>query len=191
MKKKHFLQMALFLLVISSFFVVGNVCRAEKAAAVIPGNAFIAKGTVLNFELMTEISSKTSKAGDSVQIKLLKDLSIDNTILIPKDTLLTGTLKKAQASKLAGQGAVIRILLDNYTLPNGITVILNKEEIKFKGDRSYTGLASNILLPFSGIFFKGKQVNCPAGMNFEYTVKNDIDLGISLDRLNDAAKVHM
>lgn len=188
MKKRFFLLMFTVLFVMGSFFIVESPCYAEAQDEVVPGNAFIAKGTVFHFELMTALDSKTSKVGDPVEMKLLNDIVVDNVVVIPAQTVLTGKLKKVQASKLAGQGAVIRALLNDYILPNGSALVLNKKDVKFKGDRSYTGIASSVLLPFSGLFFKGKQVKCPEGMNFEYTLEDDIDLGIRSNRLAQAMK---
>lgn len=165
-----------------------SACHAETAP-VLQDNAYIPKDTVLNLVLLDPLDSRTNHVNDTVHLRLSEDLTVDNVVIIPKHTILTGTLKKVQKGKFASQSAVIRVKLDDYILPNHRPLPFDQKDIKFKGDLNYTATASSLLVPFSGLFFKGKEIHCPEGTKITYKFKTDLDLGIKKDELALAMKL--
>lgn len=107
--------------------------------------------------------------------------------------MLAGTLKKVQKGRLLSQRGVIRMQLRDYFLPNGYLVKLGGEEIKFSGDMNYTSMAAGVAVPFAGLGFKGKQVNCQPGMKFKYKLVHDAVCGALLsngDLIEKAKNLH-
>ena len=144
------------------------------AAAAQPGTGIvIPKATVLQLELLNFLESKRNQVGDSVSVKLLEAVSVDGAVIIPRGTVLEGTLKKVQKGQLLSQKGVIRMRLKDYYLPNGYLVRLHEEELKFSGDMNYTSLAAGVVVPFAGAAFKGKNVSCQPGMRFKYKLQHD------------------
>lgn len=155
---------------------------AVASEKVQPGNSFIPKNTELKFELLTDLDSTQNKVGDTVQVRLLNDVfTSGGNLLLSADTELSGVLKKVQPGNYAAQSAVIRITLDDYMTNAGILLKLGRQDIKFKGDYNYTSAAAGIIIPFSGMLFKGKEVRCPAGTEFTYKLEHDYDLGVTED----------
>ena len=79
---------------------------------------------------------------------------------------------KAHGSRLFGESGIIRIKLDDILLTDGTTLHF-PNDLKLKGGKNYTSLASSIVVPFSGLLLKGREVNCPAGSIIEYVFEND------------------
>ncbi|HJG04104.1 MAG TPA: hypothetical protein K8V99_05930 [Megamonas funiformis] len=87
---------------------------------------------------------------------------------MPKDTKLQGMITKIHGSRLLGESAIIRIKLNNITLADG-SILEFPCDLKLKGGKNYANIASSIIVLFSGLLFKGKEVSCPSGSIIEYS----------------------
>lgn len=175
MLKKFFLSV--FIAV--SFFILNlhSVCLAKGIDNVQPGNAYLAENSVLSFKLLNELDSDTTKKHDTVQFAVLKDITVKNTVIIPKNTVLTAVVTKAHGSRLFGESGIIRLRINDYKL-NDTQSLHFKDELKFKGGRNYSGIAASAIVPFSGLLLKGKEVKLPCGTVIEYKLEDNLDLGI-------------
>lgn len=154
--------------ILALLLAVGGQCLAAQ-----PEEGVLPEDTVLHLELRNFLDTKRNKVGDEVDVMLLEPVKLGETVIIPKGTMLAGTLKKVQKGRLLSQRGVIRMQLRDYFLPNGYLVKLGGEEIKFSGDMNYTSMAAGVAVPFAGLGFKGKQVNCQPGMKFKYKLVHD------------------
>lgn len=175
---KKILYGILFMLLLTAPAAVA----AEEDGGVKPGNAYIPEDTVINLILLDELDSNVNKKGDIVRFEMQDDLTVENIVLVPQGTELTGTIRKAHGSRVFNQSAVIRIRLDDYVLSNGKTVGFTGD-VKIKGGINYTNAAVSTALsfvvPLSGVFFKGREIKCPAGAVIKYKTKDDFDLGMT------------
>ncbi len=162
------------LLMINSFSVEAS---AKSVDDVKSGNAYIAEDTVMKLKVLDSLDSNVNKKYDLVNAVLVEDLVVDNVVIIPKDTQFKGMITKIHGSRMFGESAVIHITLPDYKMANG-KMLHFKDDLKLKGGKNYTGLAASVVVPFSGLLLKGKEVNCPAGAVVDYEFKENIDLGI-------------
>ncbi len=155
---------------------------AEEIEGVQPGNAYIPEDTVINLVLLDALDSNVNKKGDNVRFELQNDLTAENIVIAPQGTELTGVIRKAHGSRVFNQSAVIRIQLDDYMMSNG-KMVKFPGDVKVKGGMNYTNAAvstaMSFVVPFSGVLFKGKEINCPVGTVIEYEVEDNIDLGVT------------
>ena len=67
-------------------------------------------------------------------------------------------------------------------LPNGKSITF-KQDVKIKGGVNYAnmavGTAIGFVVPFSGMFFKGREIDCPPGTIIDYELKDNVDLGMT------------
>lgn len=172
---------------------------AEEIEGVEPGNAYIPEDTVINLVLLDKLDSNVNKKGDTVNFELKDDLAVENIVILPKGTKFSGIIRKAHGSRIFNQSAVIRIRLDDVLLPNGKPVTF-KQDVKIKGGVNYAnmaiGTAIGFVVPLSGMFFKGREIDCPPGTIIDYELKDNVDLGLtkmdlvemkSLERAQNAA----
>ena len=172
---------------------------AEEIEGVEPGNAYIPEDTVINLVLLDKLDSNVNKKGDTVNFELKDDLAVENIVILPKGTKFSGVIRKAHGSRIFNQSAVIRIRLDDVLLPNGKPVTF-KQDVKIKGGINYAnmaiGTAIGFVMPLSGMFFKGREIDCPPGTIIDYELKDNVDLGLtkmdlvemkSLERAQNAA----
>lgn len=126
--------------------------------------------TTIQIINIDDLDSKTNRKYDLINFRLYQDLVVSNEIILPKDTKLQGMITKIHGSRLLSESAIIRIKLNNITLTDG-SILEFPHELKLKGGKNYANIASSIIVPFSGLLFKGKEVYCPSGSIIEYSFK--------------------
>lgn len=155
---------------------------AEEIDGVEDGNVYIPEDTVINLILLDKLDSNINKKGDTVNFELKDDLTVENIVILPQGTKLSGVIRKAHGSRIFNQSAVIRVLLDDVMLPNGKSITF-KQDVKIKGGVNYAnmavGTAIGFVVPFSGMFFKGREIDCPPGTIIDYELKDNVDLGMT------------
>lgn len=171
------LMTGLLVFVLCIVCILPAKCFAEKVDNVALGNAYLSEDTVLKFKLLDDLSSNTAKKHDTVSFLVLEDIKIRNKIIIPESSVLTGIITKAHGSRLLGESGIIYVKLDDYKLRNGKFISFN-DKLKFKGGKNYLGMATGLVVPFSGLLFKGREVDYPRGAEIEYKLKDNMDLGI-------------
>lgn len=149
------------------FLALSSAAFADEIEDVEAGNAYIPEDTVINLILLDKLDSNVNKKGDTVNFELKDDLTVENIVIVPKGTKFSG---------------VIRIKLDDVLLANGKPVSF-KQDVKIKGGINYAnmavGTAIGFVVPFSGMFFKGREIDCPPGTIIDYKLNDNVDLGLT------------
>lgn len=127
----------------------------------------IPEKTVIQLINIDNLSSKKNNKYDIIHFRLLEDFSLNGKIILPKNYELQGLITKIHASRILGESAIIRIRLNDITLDDG-TNLQFVPDLKLKGGKNYTSFASSVIVPFSGLLFKGKEIDCPPGSIIEY-----------------------
>lgn len=162
--------------------ILSSSAFADEIEDVEAGNAYIPEDTVINLILLDKLDSNVNKKGDTVNFELKDDLAVENIVIVPKGTKFSGVIRKAHGSRIFNQSAVIRIKLDDVLLANGKPVSF-KQDVKIKGGINYAnmavGTAIGFVVPFSGMFFKGREIDCPPGTIIDYKLNDNVDLGLT------------
>src|SRR5271157_754696 len=83
------------LLLLTLVVVLPSWCQESSAGT--STQATTLSGTPIVAELLTELSSRSSKAGDPLRFRVLEDvLGAEGKVAIPKDATLLGTITEAQ-----------------------------------------------------------------------------------------------
>lgn len=147
-------------------FAQENPTNPPKTYLQIPEDTTI---TLINIE---NLDSDNTHKFDLAHFTLANDFVLNGQTILTKGSKLQGIVTKAHGSRLFGESGIIRIKLDDINLTDGTTLHF-ANDLKLKGGKNYTGLASSIVVPFSGFLLKGREVNCPAGSVIEYVFEND------------------
>lgn len=91
---------------------------------VVPGNAYIPKGTVLQVELTKELSSKRAKVGDAVPLKTVENIIINDVVIIPAGTDVEGVVTKARKAGGLGRGGKLEFSITGVKTLNNVKVPL-------------------------------------------------------------------
>lgn len=160
---------SLVLIGVSIFMIPLNICLAQKTAISVVSNNYvnIPQNTMIQLFNIDDLHSNINQKHDLIRFRLLTDLKINNEVILPKDTTIEGSITKIHGSRLLGESGLIRIKLKDITVNNN-AIIHFPNELKLKGSKNYTSVASSIVIPFSGLLLKGYEVNCPAGSTIKY-----------------------
>jgi len=151
-----------------------------KADGIFNEELILVDGTPIKLVLNKEMSSKTSKTGELVDFKVIKDVKLGEFVVIPRGTMAIGKVVRAKKRRRLGRSGKLDITLDTINLPNGQKVGLRatKESSGKSRNAAMTGaiVASGILFfpaaPFF-LFMKGKSITLPRGTEVTaYAVKD-------------------
>ena len=164
-----------------------------QISKVVEGNAYIPKGTVLQVELTKEISSKKSKVGDSVPLKLVENLIVNDVIVAPAGSEVKGIITVSKKAGGFGRGGKLEFKVVSLKTLNGVKIPLEYTQYKHgAGDGGAVAVAAAVTL-VGGLFMKGKNITYNEGMKIEAEVSADTDLNCSLENLEEemnSAKPH-
>ena len=83
-------------------------------------------GTCLNLQLVNQINTDNMLIGDSFQAVLKNDLKEGKVLILPKGTLIRGTIADIKQKKRPSKSAVLYLKFDHIVTPNG-------RQLPFKG----------------------------------------------------------
>lgn len=157
-----------------------------EVSKVIPGHAYIPKGTKIQIELTSELSSKKAKVGDAVPLKVVDNLIINDTIVIPAGTEVTGVVTKARKAGGLGRGGKLEFSITDVKTINNIKIPLNFTKGEHgAGDAGGAAVFAAVSI-VGGLFMKGKNVIYNPGMKFDAEVTTDTDLDTTIENLPKA-----
>ncbi len=157
-----------------------------KVSTIPKGEAYIPKGTVIDVELTSEISSKTCHKGDIVPLQTLSNLVINDVMIIPAGTKVNGVVTVARKNGMFGRSGKLEFTINEVKTLNNIKVPLQYVGKKKAGDDGGAVAVAAAVTLVGGLFMKGKNVSFPAGTEFEATVSSDTDLQVPLNELENA-----
>lgn len=156
------------IIILSCIIYLPSITYAQNTTTNTTTYLHLPEKTTMQIINIDNLDSKTNHKYDLINFRLYQDLIVNNEIILPKDTKLQGMITKIHGSRLLGESAIIRIKLNNITLTDG-SILEFPCDLKLKGGKNYANIASSIIVPFSGLLFKGKEVSCPSGSIIEYS----------------------
>lgn len=155
----------------------GSPVSAQPPAA--PGEVRVAAGTVLQVELVDELSSTTSKLGDKFAIRLAEPITVDGVVVVPAGAVGQGEVIDAAHGGMAGTPGKL-IVAARYLVLNGQQVRVRGMTLMVAGENR-NGLSQTVMLiPYVGglstMFVKGGEIWMPAGTHATVKVAQDTNL---------------
>lgn len=141
-----------------------EVAQEIEISKVVEGNAYIPKGTVLEVELTGEISSKKSKVGDTVPLKLVENLIVNDVVVVPAGSEVKGVITVSRKAGGFGRGGKLEFKIISVKALNGVEIPLDYTNYKHgAGDGGAVAVAAAVSV-VGGLFMKGKNVTYNPGM---------------------------
>ena len=163
-----------------------EVSTSVRTSSIINGHAYIPKDTKIELELITPISSKRSKEGNTFRLKTLENLLINDVVVIPANQEVLGTITKSRKNGMLGRKGRLEFSINEIKTVNGVTVPLDAQ-IKGKGhsDNGAVAVAAAVSL-VGGLFMKGTNIYYEPGQKFVAVVAADTDLNTTVEDLPNA-----
>lgn len=155
------------------------------------GNAYIPKGTVIDVEMMTTVSSNENDVNDVAYFKLLQHVVVNGVVVLPAGTVGNAYVSRAKPAGFFGQRGGIELQIRTVQALNGAVVPVTMDIKKYNGTADHyipfllLGLyraGFEKLAAYAAAYQWENQV-IPAGTRFLVAVQADADLGCTPDRL--------
>lgn len=79
----------------------------------------VPSGTELHLEMLDTVSSAESSAGDSVAARVTQDVVVDQKVVIPAGSTVSGEVVQARGLKKIGGRALLKVTFNSVDLPEG------------------------------------------------------------------------
>ena len=134
------------------------------------------EGLTISLETRQDLSSKSAKKGDVVDLAVAKAVTIGGVTLIAAGTPVTGEVASVRDNGLLGRSGKLDIRVN--------TVKVGQQDVPVRGDRNAKGRSGTLGSVGAGIVFlplailvRGKDVKLPAGTTFEVYVDKEVAIG--------------
>jgi hypothetical protein len=133
--------------------------------------------------LSENLSSETSRVGDTVSFEVLADIQVGGLIVIKRGSPAIATVTEAQAKRRMGKGGKLDVSIDFVRQVTGEKVALRavkENQGGSKTGRMTTGIVVTSIVFFPAapffLFMKGKDVTIPKGTEIISYVHSDVRL---------------
>jgi hypothetical protein len=144
------------------------------------------EATPVKLRFNRTVSSADAHVGDTVDFEVLQDISVNETLVIPKGGFAFGTVTEAQPKRRMARGGKLEINIDYVKLLSSEKAALRS--VKGGKGGGHTGamtagiVATGIVFfpaaPFF-LFMHGKDITMPKGAEFTAYVNGDMKLDIA------------
>ena len=143
------------------------------------------KDSLVKIKTVTALSTRTSRAGDTILFQVVDDIYVDGSLVIAKGAQGVGKVNKVEGARNFGRDAQMQIGFDSVDAMDGSlvrTVLGDKAKAENKSLATAAGasVAGMLILGPVGIvggaFVHGKDVNIPAGTEVYVQVQDQVSL---------------
>ncbi len=157
----------------------GGPTQADSKITAASSNTVLPDGTPIRFRTSRTVSSEDARMGDLLNLEVLDEMKIDDTVIVPKGAVGLAIVTSAEPKKLMGRGGKLDISIDSVKLVNGQKVAL-RAVLHSAGNANQSSivsaLAASNLSSAPLIFVRGKDITIPQGTEFVAYVNGDVPL---------------
>ena len=136
-------------------------------------------GTQFTVELTWDLNSKYVQAGQTVEFRVVGDVTVENKTVIAGGTTLQGIVVNSEKAKGLGKEGKLDIQLNNVKAVDGQTVQLSGYLSKAGDNKTTETVVIGALLFWPVLFAKGKEAIIPAGSKFNTTVSQTLVVSVN------------
>ncbi len=98
----------------------------------------VPEGTIITLKLLDPINSSMRELGDSFDLMVVDNIKVDNVVVIPKGSVVRGSIEEVTAPKMLYKGGIVRLYFDHIVSPTGKQVtfsagLCNNKNITYDG----------------------------------------------------------
>ena len=135
---------------------------AVPAAAPVPQTLTLPSGTPITLAVAEEVNSSTHRAGDMFKLTVLNDVTIGQTVVIPRGTPAKGEITWRTGKGAFGKSGKIEFNLSHIELGAKAIPVAGSYRQEGEGNTIATGVGVIAIGIFAG-FITGKRARLPVG----------------------------
>ena len=139
----------------------------------------IKAGTIVSLESVNNIRASRVNEGQSIDFRVIKDVKVNGTIVIPQGTLAKGMVYEAKRSSWCGTKGRLGIKIRSVILPNGDELFFTASDIYITGkNRTALAVTPAVLGILPTLFICGSKAEMKAGYEYDATIASTTTLNI-------------
>src|SRR3954451_11342551 len=159
----------------------GLITMAMTMTMAAQDTAALHDGTPVKLRLARNLSSADARTGDTVDLEVVEDVKVGDTVVIARNSAAIATVTRAEAKRRMGRGGKLDVNIDFVRMVNGEKVALRA--VRESAGGSHTGAMTGAIVATSLIawpaapFFllmHGKDITIPKGTEIAAYVQGDI-----------------
>jgi len=173
-KSKLFFTLGL----ICSFWSMSVMCFGYSAAA-LATTLTLKAGTPVLLRVEKSMTSTTAHVGDSVNLVVIRDVKIDDKIVISAGTLARGEISSVDREGAVGKPGKISIAVKSVTAVDGQDVLIRASLTQKGKSKQTTALLVGLILCLIGLLLiKGEGGTIRAGSEIKAYVDFDVEIDV-------------
>ena len=155
---------------------------ADSAPAAPLASAKLADGTPIRMRTCRNVSSADARAGDLLNLEVLDEVKVDDTVVIAKGATGMAIVTAAEPKKMMGRGGKLDIGIDSVKLVDGQKAALRAvKQSTPNGNQSsiVTAMAAGNISSAALVFVHGKDITIPQGTEFVAYVNGDMPVDLA------------
>lgn len=148
---------------------------AAAQAEFVPGpeQVTVPAGTTLVLEVVNGLSSRTSRRGDRVELRLADALGWQGRLLVPAGTIAVGEVVHADRAKGGGQAGEL-VFAARYLLWDGRELPLRATQAGVGDNRTQSALGVAVVAGVAGFLVRGGDIEVAAGALFSTKLRDPV-----------------
>lgn len=147
------------------FMIRGPLGIALAGAATIASAAGLPEGTEVRVRTESELSSKTSEAGDTVYLRVSDPVKYNGRIVIPDGARVIGRISSARHRGVFGRSGKLELAVDSVKIGDNTCRLRGAKASSGKGQGTLSIATAVLVAPVAGII-TGKSARIPANTEF-------------------------
>ncbi|WP_375196919.1 hypothetical protein [Sphingobium sp.] len=149
-------------------------------------SVILPEGMAIPLETRADISSKTARKGDRVELAVARPVTIGGVTVIAAGTPAVGEITRARDNGLLGRSGKLDIQVTSLKTGQFAIPLRGQRDVKGRSGTLGAVGAGIVFLPLA-ILIRGKDVKVPAGTKFDVYVDQEIRLPSAVSASSDIA----
>lgn len=166
----------LALILIFTFVTVFSFASALKASE--NETVTLSSNTVVHIETVEEINSDRVSVGQTIDLRVKEDVTVDGNVVIEAGTKVRGTIQEVESSSMIGEAGRLTLQIDRTQAVDGTNISLSASRRAFGDDRQMVALGLGIFLCLPALLISGEEAVIHAGTNITAEVIGNYEISI-------------
>lgn len=156
------------------------MCAVLFMSFTLPNETVILKsGTVIPLELMSTLTSKTARTGQTVDFRVTSDVKVNGKVVVAAGSVVQGQVVRAKKNGLLGSEGELEITVKTIKAVDGSVIYCTANNLMDEGgDKLAISIVFTVLCLF-GFLIKGGKAEIPAGAQIQAIVNSDTEIQLN------------